>query len=110
VEFSLLLAQPFCYLVGMGKSIRRTTTITIAETWTIVWRDDHETVWQETHEPGQPPTPIAGDDGSDGTLLKLAATDPIAADEHDLITPPAPVQANADDWPAQGKIESNEKE
>lgn len=74
----------------MQPIIRRTITITITETWTITWADGQETVWHETYEPSQPPAPIA-------------------ADEHGLITPLAPVQPNRDIRQAQGKIGSNRK-
>lgn len=34
----------------MQPIIRRTITITITETWTIIWSDGHETSWTETRE------------------------------------------------------------
>ncbi|MFN8494629.1 MAG: hypothetical protein U0350_43915 [Caldilineaceae bacterium] len=34
----------------MQPIIQRTITITIVETWTIIWPDGHETTWQATEE------------------------------------------------------------
>jgi len=38
------------YARAMQPIIRRTITITITETWTIIWPDGHETTWQATEE------------------------------------------------------------
>lgn len=55
----------------MQPIIQRTITITIVETWTIIWPDGHETTWQTTeevvwpveHEPSEPiPLLTATDD------------------------------------------------
>ena len=34
----------------MQPIIQRTITITIVETWTIIWPDGHATTWQATEE------------------------------------------------------------
>jgi len=69
----------------MQPIIQRTITITIVETWTIIWPDGHETTWQATEEviwPGEQapsePTPLvtAADDAQlDDDAGEQAQTD-----------------------------------
>jgi hypothetical protein len=67
----------------MQPIIRRTVTITIAETWTITWQDGQETVWHTTreviypavNEPDELLPPLTDDETSDDDPL-----DPDAAD------------------------------
>ncbi|MFN8494626.1 MAG: hypothetical protein U0350_43900 [Caldilineaceae bacterium] len=66
----------------MQPIIQRTITITIIETWTIIWPDGHETTWQATEEVVWPveqepsePTPLvtaANDDQLDDNAVEQA--------------------------------------
>ena len=73
----------------MPPIIRHTITITVTETWTILWPDGQETSWQATHEVAWPavsePTelqpPGLDDDESDDDVLAPAAADATSEDE-----------------------------
>jgi len=73
----------------MQPIIRRTITITITETWTIIWADGHETSWTETREvvsptvsEADPPLPpLTADLEPSDDLLDSDAADPPAEDE-----------------------------
>jgi len=73
----------------MQPIIRRTITITITETWTIIWPDGRETVWAETHEvaspavvePETPRLPLTDDDECEDDDLDPDEADPTADDE-----------------------------
>ncbi len=68
----------------MQPIIRRTITITITETWTIIWQDGQETSWHETHEVIGPAVneanellpPLTDDEAGDDDM-----PDPDAADQ-----------------------------
>src|SRR5688572_24173631 len=74
----------------MGKIIRRTVTITITETWTIVWTTDGESQRQAMTMVPEQPNPQEEPDAAVQTPIRTGtpgASDPTAM-------PPTPAAAN----------------